>query len=75
MKKLSKRQKRLLIAELIWYTVKSLPYVSIFAILGSFGAYEIERIGFYQFIIQIVLSVGLLLFALHAHYKIYEEVR
>ena len=75
MKKANRRQKRIFIAQLIWLTVNSLPYISLLALVGSFGAYEVDRIGFYQFIVQVILCGALFLFSIHAHYKIYEEVR
>lgn len=71
--KLSKRQKRILIAKLIRNTVNGMFFTGLFLLLGTLGALEVGRIDFVQFFVQSGLCLSLSAFALHAHYKIYEE--
>lgn len=73
MKKMTRKQKRALIADAIEISVYGLFLAGFFALLGSLGALEIDRIGFIQFIIQSVLGLIMMLFSAYAYYKIYME--
>ena len=75
MKKLTKRQKRILIADAIRATVYGMFFFGAFTPIGSLGALEVGRISFVQFIVQCVLGFALAVFARYAHFKIYEEER
>lgn len=73
MKKLTKRQKRIAVANLIYYSVRGMFYFGWFALYGSVGALEVGRIEFHQFIVQCILSIALVIFSDYAYYKIYLE--
>ena len=71
--RMSRRQRRILIAKLIQFSVNGLMFLGAFTIYGSLGALEVERIGFIQFIVQCIVGIALMVFSRYAHYKIYEE--
>ena len=73
MKKLTRKQKRYLIARAIRTTVNGLFVFGIFTLWGSLGALEVERINYVQFMVMCVLGISLMVFSRYAHYKIYEE--
>ena len=71
--KMSKRQKRILIAKAIKQSINAMTFFGVFTLYGSLGALEVERIGFQQFIVQCIIGLAIVLFSRYAHYKIYEE--
>ena len=72
--KISKRDKRILIAKAIRFTVNSMFFMGILFLVGTLGALEVGAITFVQFFVQSGLCLALSAFAMYAHYKIYEEV-
>lgn len=73
MKKLTRKQKRILIANAIRATVNGLSVMGVFTLWGSLGALEVERIGYVEFIFMCIIGIAMIVFSRYAHYKIYEE--
>ena len=71
--RMSKRQKRILIAWLIKLAINGTTFLGGLTIYGSLGALEVERIGFAQFIVQCVIGLALIVFSRYVHDKVYEE--
>lgn len=73
MTKMTNKQKRFVVAKLIYISVNSLFFIGLLSLYGSLGALEVERIGYQQFIVQCMISLGMIVFSRYARYKIYVE--
>ena len=73
MKKLTRKQKRILVAQLIRISVDSLFYIGIFTLWGSIGAIEVGRVDYHQFIVQCIIGIALCVFSKYARGILFES--